>query len=180
MFEGDPERSAILLPGASYLPAAPLLWFTREVLQADGWSVLQVWDEYDTGADAHEWVAQRFEAALRLVGSVNTMLLVAKSLTSLALQEAAERSLPGVWLTPLLHRPEVRAGLEATSAATLLIGGTGDATWDSEFVHGLSNVEVLEIKGADHALQLARDPRASLEALRAVVERVGRFATRAT
>ena len=35
-YSGDPDRVAIVLPGAGYLPFAPLLWFAREAAQARG------------------------------------------------------------------------------------------------------------------------------------------------
>ena len=40
LFSGDGNGTAVLLPGGRYVPSAPLLWFTRELLQAEGWTVL--------------------------------------------------------------------------------------------------------------------------------------------
>lgn len=177
LFTGDPDRVAVLLPGAGYVPAAPLLWFARETLQAEGWTVLQVWDRWDGLGDSRQWVSARFEAALAYVGS-SVRLVVAKSITSLALPAAADLALSGVWLTPLLNQPDVRAGLEASEVLNLAIGGSADPTWDSGFVAGLSNLEVLEIDGADHSLQHHGDPVTSLDALRVVVERIRQFAGR--
>jgi pimeloyl-ACP methyl ester carboxylesterase len=178
LFPADPLRVGILLPGARYVPAAPLLWFTREVLQSENWTVLQVWDEWDRSSDAGQWVAERFDAALQFVGPEANLLVVAKSITSLALPSAAERGLPGVWLTPLLNLPEVRSGLKAVTAPTLLAGGTADPTWDSEFVAALEGPDVLEIEGADHGLQHSGDPLRSLDALRTLVQGVRGFVGR--
>lgn len=102
LFSGVADRAALLLPGARYVPAAPLLWFTREVLEAKGWTVLQVWDEWDRSVEADQWVAERFQAGLDLLGHHANLLVVAKSLTTLALPSAVEMALPGIWLTPLL------------------------------------------------------------------------------
>ena len=56
-YAGDPDRVAVVLPGALYLPFAPLLWFAREVALARGCSVLEVWDEYrDRSQDPWRWV----------------------------------------------------------------------------------------------------------------------------
>ena len=44
-YEGDPERTAIALPGAM-LGGMPALWFAFEPLVADGWRVILVWDEF--------------------------------------------------------------------------------------------------------------------------------------
>ncbi|MCP4305486.1 MAG: alpha/beta hydrolase [bacterium] len=180
-FAGDSQRVGILLPGAGYLPAAPLLWFAREALLAQGWSVLQVWDRWDRSGEARQWVGDRFEAALEHVGNLSDRLLITKSLTSFALPNAVELGLPGIWLTPLLNQPEVRTALAASAASaapTLAIGGSADPTWDPEFATGLTNVEVLEIEGADHGLQLPGDPLASIDALGLVTKTIGAFVGR--
>jgi pimeloyl-ACP methyl ester carboxylesterase len=102
-------------------------------------------------------------------------LLVAKSLTTLALPRALELGLPGIWLTPVLNREEVRSSLEVIELPTLAIGGTADPLWDSGFAAQLANVEVVEIAGADHGLQHEGDPNKSIETLRLVTERIGSF-----
>mgnify|MGYP000592544302 CR=1 FL=1 len=173
-YAGDPGRVAVVLPGARYLPFAPLLWFTREVALTHGWSVLEVWDEYcDRSVDPRRWVEVRTEAALAEAGAVE-ILLVAKSLTSWAVTSAGERGFPGVWLTPLLHEPEIARGFKRLRAPALLVGGTADESWDGELARR-SGHEVLELPGANHALQLDGDPLGSLDALRAVVARVDSF-----
>jgi len=175
-FTGDPNRVAMLLPGAGYLPAAPLLWFAREGLMADGWSVLQVWDEWDRSEDAPRWVDDRYNAALDFVGEVAKRLVVAKSITTLALPTATEQGLPGAWLTPLLDEPGLRATLETSTVPALLVGGTADPAWDSELVHMLETPEALELEGADHSLQYPGDPRSSIDALMVITDRIRRFA----
>ena len=177
-FGGDPDRIAVLLPGARYVPAAPLLWFARMAVQAQGWSVLQVWDEWDQSVEADQWVADRLEAALSYVGEVPNPLLIAKSLTSLALPTAVEHGIPGVWLTPLLNKEEVRAALQAAQAPTLAVGATADPSWDSEFVSGLSNIEVIEIVGSNHVLQHPTDLTKSIDYLRLVTEGIEGFVGR--
>lgn len=177
-FAGDPNKVAVLLPGAFYVPAAPLLWFARETLQAEGWSVLDVWDEWDRSVDGHQWVAERFQAAFEHVGSPPIRLVVAKSLTTLALPTAIDQGLPGVWLTPLLDEEDLRYALTSSKPPTLLVGGTADPTWDSEFVRSVPDVEFLEVDGANHTLQEQGNPKRSLEALQEVSDRIGEFAGR--
>ena len=173
-YPGNPQRVAVVLPGARYLPFAPLLWFAREVALAKGWSVLEVWDEYlDRSRDSWRWVEERAEATLARAGTAE-VLLVAKSLTSRAVALAADRGLPGLWVTPLLHEPEIARGFQRLQAPALLVGGTADQSWDGELARR-SGHEVLELDGADHGLQLADDPLGSLDVLRQVVERVDEF-----
>jgi hypothetical protein len=170
----DPDRVVVVLPGALYLPFAPLLWFAREVALARGWSVLEVWDEYrDRSEDPWRWVFERAEAALRHAGEARTAL-VTKSITSRAVTIASEKGLPGIWLTPLLHDDDIAVGFEQLSAPALLVGGTADESWDGERARRAGH-DVLELDSADHSLQIEGDPLASVDALRLVTARIDEF-----
>jgi hypothetical protein len=87
----------------------------------------------------------------------------------------AERGLAAVWLTPLLVRPDVVAALASSSAPALLVGSPADPTWSDGEQPGGDSVEVLELDGLDHSLQVQGDPLASLDILRQVTERIGAF-----
>ena len=78
-------------------------------------------------------------------------LLIAKSLGTNAAALAAERSLPAVWLTPLLTVSWVTAALDRATGPFLLVGGTADAFWDGAVARRLSPY-VLEVEGADHGM----------------------------
>ena len=176
-FVGELERVLVVLPGAQYHPAGPLLWFSHEVAASKGWSVLEVWDEYlDRSVDPWRWVEERAEAALAHVGAAEAVL-VTKSITSRAARIAGERSLPGIWLTPLLYDAEIALLFERLDAPALLVGGTADESWDGEVARRTGH-EVLELEGADHSLRIPGDPLKSLDVLRTVVERVDGFVGR--
>jgi hypothetical protein len=179
VFDQGAEGWAIVLPGAMYLPDAPLLWFAREAALAAGRNVLAVWDTFDGRGHATEWVEERAEAAIRHVGAHRRPVVIAKSLTSLAARLAAERNLPAVWLTPLLSgssRAEaVVAALSASTVPCLLVGGTADDLWDGEVARSIAAAEVREIPDADHALQIPGDPTKSIEVLGTVTETIARF-----
>ncbi|HMJ04033.1 MAG TPA: hypothetical protein VK506_13920 [Conexibacter sp.] len=148
----DAPRRVVLLPGARYPTRAPLLWFAREVAVARGYGVLEVLDEpspYD--------------------------VVIGKSLSSEVAGIAAERGLPAVWLTPLLDRPEIVAALARTGRPTLLAGSTADPTWRPEALPPNVMLDVLELDGLDHGLQLPGDPQHSLKVLRTVAKRIDRF-----
>jgi len=168
LHEGDPERCAVVLPGIRYFSQAPLLWFAREAARARGWSVLELSERAPDGRDPFEWMRERAAAAL---DAVQPIAVVGKSLGSAAAPLVAERSLPAVWLTPLLDRPEVAS---AVSPPALLVGSTADPTW-ADGPPPDAGVEVLEFEGLDHSLQVRSDPLASLEVLRSVVERISAF-----
>jgi hypothetical protein len=181
-YDRGAQRWSIILPGANYLPDAPLLWFAREACLAAGRNVLAVWDTFDRTTDPQQWVEDRLEAGLRFVDMDARPLLVAKSLTTLASARAARLGLAGVWLTPLIGRASppfasmVVEGLRAASERSLLVGGTGDPSWDGGVARSVPNATVVEIPAADHALQVPGDLHASLDALRTTTNAVVDFA----
>lgn len=175
IWDGDPARRLIVLPGALYTTDAPLLWFAREKARSLDWSVLQIWDRYDGEEDRDLWGRHRLDLALAASPGVRLVCVVAKSLTTLALPLAAERNLPGVWLTPLMGTTPIATGLAAIRAPTLLVGGTADESWDPGLVPASPTIEVLEIEGGDHVLQVAGDMEASLSALRTVIDAISNF-----
>ena len=178
LHEGDPGRCAVVLPGVRYFNQAPLLWFAREAAEAAGWSVLELSERAPADEEPFAWMRDRAELALDSASEADTVVVIGKSLASAAAPLVAERGLPAVWLTPLLVRPEVVAALRAATAPALLVGSTADPTWsDGEQPEG-DAIEVLELEGLDHSLQVEGDPLASLDVLRAVTERIGEFLER--
>jgi len=168
------ERRVVLLPGARYPTRAPLLWFAREVAVARGYGVLEVLDAPPAGEDPFAWIRDRARRALDHEPSARDVV-IGKSLASEVTDLVAERELPAIWLTPLLDRAGVVAGLARAAQPALLVGGTGDPTWRPEALPEHALLDVAELDGLDHSLQLPGDPEASLKALRTVVKRVERF-----
>ena len=82
------------------------------------------------------------------------------------------------WLTPLLTRPDVVAALAAAASPALLVGSPADPTWGDGELPDNPSLEVVELPGLDHSLQVSGDPPASLDVLRDVTERVGDFLDR--
>ena len=170
--DGDESRCAVILPGVRYFSQAPLLWFTREVVQAHGWSVIEVDERAPGDREPFEWMRGQAERALEAAGSAEHVLVAGKSLGSSA---APLVTGPAIWLTPLLDRDQIAAALESTAAPTLLVGSPADPTWGEGRVPDNPALDVLELDGLDHALQVSGDPRASLDVLRRVTERVDAF-----
>jgi hypothetical protein len=172
--EGDPSRCAVILPGIRYFSQAPLLWFAREAAQAGGWSVVEVDERAPRDEEPFEWMRGQAERALEAASGAERVVVIGKSLGSAA---APLVSGPAVWLTPLLDQADIAAAIGSASAPTLLVGSTADPTWaggapDSDAL------EVLELEGLDHSLQVSADPLASLAVLRDVTARVGAFLER--
>jgi pimeloyl-ACP methyl ester carboxylesterase len=183
-FEGSGRGTAIVLPGAGYPVEGPLLWFTRDVLNALGRSVVAVRDTFSGGLDARDWVEQRTLAAFAHLGEQARPLIVGKSISTLAVPMAVERGWAAVWLTPLLNLdrwPKATVIVEAlrrAQAPSLLVGGSADPAWDAALARSVARGEVLEIEGADHSLQIPGDPLRSLENLRTYVTTLRDFAGR--
>src|SRR5918996_6652933 len=174
LHEGDADRCAVILPGVRYFSQAPLLWFAREAAQARGWSVLELSERAPGDQEPFAWMRDRAERALDATGA-GTVAVIGKSLASAAAPLVADRGLPAVWLTPLLVRPEVARALASATAPALLVGSTADPTWANGELPGGDALEVVELDGLDHSLQVEGDPLASLDVLRQATERIGAF-----
>jgi hypothetical protein len=167
VYEGDPARTAIVLPGRM-LAGMPVNAYAIDAVWTQGWRAILVWDEYfDEPPSAEQWVRDRLDAAAAYAGDGGQRLVIGKSLGTLAAGAAAERAWPAVWLTPLLHVPELVEMLERRTAPALLIGGTNDEAWDGALARRLSD-DVLELEGADHGL-------AKIEHLPAIVDAITAF-----
>jgi len=173
--EGDTSRCAVILPGVRYFSQAPLLWFARETAQARGWSVVEVDERARDDQEPFGWMREQAERALEAAAGAELVVVIGKSLGSAA---APLVEGPAAWLTPLLTRPEIVAALSSASAPTLLVGSPDDSTWGDGVVPDNQALEVFELAGLDHSLQVSRDPRASLDVLRTVTDRLGAFLDR--
>jgi hypothetical protein len=118
------------------------------------------------------WVSDEIAPVIDTVGG--RPLLIAKSLGTNAAAIAAERSLPAVWLTPLLTLPWVADALGRATAPFLLVGGTADEVWDGDIARRLSP-HVLEVEGADHGMYVPGALPESIAVLSRVVIAVEGF-----
>jgi hypothetical protein len=174
LHENDPGRCVVLLPGMQYSTQAPLLWFAREVAAAREWSALEVLDSLPEGAEPFGWARDRARRALDHV-EAEEVVVVGKSLASAAAGLVADRVLPAVWLTPLLHEARVVDDLSRASRPALLIGGSADEAWVPDALADSGLLQVVSLDGLDHSLQRPGKPMASLGALRTVSQRVDQF-----
>lgn len=157
-----------------YPTRAPVLWFARETALAHGWSALEVLGEPGDHENPIEWQRAAAEAALAAAGSAH-VLVIGKSLATLLAAQVADLDLPAVWLTPALTEPAVGEGLARVRRTTIVMGGSADDFWRPDAIPSNLALEVVELPGLDHALQLPGDPLASIDALRQVVQAVERM-----
>ncbi len=155
-YAGDPERTAIVLPGAM-LAGMPANAFAIEGVLSCGWRAILVWDQFlDRSQDPLRWVTARLDAAVAYAGDAKRFLVIGKSLSTRAAGATADRGWPAVWLTPLLRDDDIVSMLRRRTAPALLVGGTADGSWDGTLARELSD-DVLELDGADHGLARAQD-----------------------
>jgi hypothetical protein len=81
-----------------------------------------------------------------------TPVLIAKSLGTYAAALAAERELPAIWLTPLLHIEPIAEAITRNPAPALLVGGTRDQSW-LPHVAVTTGKTLVTIEGGDHGLR---------------------------
>ena len=161
---GDPGRCAVLLPGMVYPTRAPVLWFAREAVMALGYSALEVLGEPVEHEDQVGWERECAERALAEVAPAR-VVVIGKSLACLLAGQIADRDLPAAWLTPPLTESAMVEALRRVRRPTLLLGGTADSMWRADAIPENPALRVVEVPGVDHALQVAGDPGASLDAL---------------
>ncbi|HLT09259.1 MAG TPA: alpha/beta hydrolase [Micromonosporaceae bacterium] len=171
---------AVLLPGRRYGHDAPLMYYSGMLVERRGATV----HRHDWSPDApslpdspdgaiERWVCA--EAGRALSGIDGRPLIIGKSLGTYAALLAAERSLPAVWLTPLLrYSPATVTAFRRSTAPFLLVGGTADSAWDGDVAKQLTPY-VLEVPGADHGMEVAGPATASIEVLRQVAIAIDEF-----
>lgn len=159
----------VILPGRQYTPDGPLLFFATQAALDRAWEVRQVWWEApERGGDTDEiaWVSDQLAAAVE--GYDGRVLVVGKSLGTLAAARAATLGYAGAWLTPLLADPVAAAPLTSYPAAQLVVIGSSDPYLDRGVLDGLPGTRVL-VEG-DHVLRVPGDPAAMVSAHARFVE----------
>lgn len=96
-----------------------------------------------------------------------TPVIIAKSLSTYAAALAAERKVPAIWLTPLLHVEPIAEAITRNPAPALLVGGTRDRSWLPHVAEETGKT-LLTIEGGDHSLRPPGPLRAYTDALGAI------------
>ncbi len=168
---------AVVIPGLLYGPAAGSLMYAGEVAERRGARLHRHWwsDEPPdhTQREVEDWVCA--DVAPLLDRLDDTPLLIGRSLGANAALLAAQRSLPAVWLAPVLRfMPWVVDALEGATAPFLLVGGGADRGWDEAVARRLTP-HVLSVDDADHGMYVPGPVRASVDVLGRVVVAIETF-----
>lgn len=126
-----------------------------------GWDVRQVWWEVprlDNDADEVAWVGSQLDAAVD--GYEGRVLVVAKSLGTLAAPVAAARGYDAAWLTPLLSEPDLAEPLLSYPAAQLVVIGSDDPYFSQDVLDALPGARL--VVPGDHVLRVPGDAAATV------------------
>ena len=123
------------------------------------------------------FVRAHVAAALHVLGDQgpdDRVVVVGKSVGGYAAALAAERGLPAIWLTPLLHDHELVDAIASSPAPALLVGGTADKHWHAPAA-AATEKQVLTVLGADHNLHVPGSVRENVEALARIGDAIETF-----
>lgn len=166
---------AVVIPGRRFGPGSPLPMYAGDVAGKRGAVVHRhVWTEEPPGSESGVELWVQGQIAPVLDGLPGQPLLIGKSLGCFAAALAAERSLPAVWLTPLLSVPWLVAALERATAPFLLVGGSADPAWDRAAARRLSPY-VVEVPAANHGMYVPGPLTDTIAVLARIVVAVEEF-----
>jgi hypothetical protein len=187
------DHAAICLPGYGYRPTMPALHYPMQYLAWQGAHSFSVGLAYDSDPDfVRAGPQERLERIAADSGAVFEALfkhrrfakitVIGKSLGTLAMiQQLSARhelaSAIAVWLTPPLHDEEFVGLLQHCPQRSLIVIGSADGGYDPAQVERLrlGGKSVVVLPGADHALEVKGDVRASIEAMRHMMDAVVDF-----
>jgi predicted alpha/beta-hydrolase family hydrolase len=173
----------VLLPGAGYSCDMPLLYSCTQLGLEKGWDVLQIRYAFKlSSTDPDEELRSKVTSSLRKALSGrpwDTIFLVGKSVGTRAMTLLFDSdvlngyAVKPVWLTPLMKREEVLAGMKKSPG--LVVIGTADHHFQPKKLEELSGSQVLKIEGADHSLEANNDVQRSLTELQKIIKYVAEF-----
>jgi hypothetical protein len=169
------ERVALLVPGVEYSAERPLLHFAGAVFRSYGWTVHEFrWSARPPqrdGQDFPAWFGRlRDFVGEQMSAGPDADALVGKSLGAFAAAVAADRDLPGVWLTPPLRDSLLADDLRRSAKPYLLVGSRADPSWEP-----VEARHVFEAADADHNMEVPGDPVRSAGLLRDVTAAMDAF-----
>ena len=173
----EATRLAVTLPGIRYSTDKPLLYYPAQILSARGWLVRSCALDLDglTLAQAGGIATEALQRAVEGLPRVREVLVIAKSVSTLAFEEASRRGFRAVLLTPLLQSSEALVTPHPEGPEPLLAGGTADGFWDEDAARAVSS-RVLSFPGANHSLEVPDDWPRSIDILRGTLDALADYA----
>lgn len=189
----ESKTLGLIFPGLYYSCDMPLLYYTAQLLLSRIVDILQVWPNYTVPSfqsldqvERSNWLQAdalaAMEAGLRQRKYRQT-ILVGKSLGTISMalligKQMLMEDIVTIWLTPLLHIPEVSSRLLSLQSPALYISGDKDPTYNEGIfrqIKDLHKAKVIIIEGANHSLEIPGNPLLSLQILETVTRQIGGF-----
>ncbi|MDG5473484.1 alpha/beta hydrolase [Jeotgalibacillus sp. ET6] len=188
----QPKGLVIVLPGLGYTAQAPLLHYTTGIYINRGFDVLQVNYRYSSPDYDHFDQSELIKALNFDIHTViNTLLenesyedyyLIGKSLGTIAVSSLLKMETfsqaKTVWMTPLLHKDDVRAAMLNHHAEGLCFIGSEDPYYQEERFNQLKHNAALSsfcFPEADHSLELKKDTQGSIKILSDIMDQINSF-----
>jgi hypothetical protein len=179
-FEEGRERVAVVLPGAirsggrlGGAPSRPDLSYTRALLLALGFGVLEVWWDVDTMPDEYDpWLRANALAALDAAGAARVGLLVGRSLGTCAIASLDDSwaATAAIFLAPVTP---AWVAIRQRPGRSFVVIGDADERYDGAAVEAwrAAGKDVVVVPGANHGFEVA-DPAESARRLGDVLDRM--------
>ena len=179
-YEERRERVAVVLPGGirsggrlGGAPSRPDLSYTRALLLALGFGVLEVWWDAETMPEEGEpWLRENALGALAAAGPDRVRILVGRSLGTWAVAVLEDRwpEAPAIFLAPVTF---AWPAIERRRGRAFIVIGDRDERYDRAAVERWQAAakDVVVIPGANHGLEVA-DPAESARLLGDVLDRM--------
>ncbi|MGN7400968.1 alpha/beta hydrolase [Cytobacillus praedii] len=191
LFEQKVETNTlvIVLPGAGYTTQAPLLHFTTGLFYNKGFDVLHInyiFSRQEMSVLNDEDFAR--DVQLTIDNAIkdkeyNNYYVVAKSIGTKALSYLLDNTMlkdaKVVWLTPLLQNDGVfNAMVNSENKGLCIFGEKDHFCFIAERFEKLKNNKNLLLKvvdGANHSLELDKEPIKSIELLKRIISDINKF-----
>ena len=192
--QDETDHLALILPGLNYTCDMPLLYYSAQLLVADGADVLQVKYDYTQNPQGkpvplHEKVAQLEKDVIDITKvaleqrNYQRLTIIAKSLGTLGVPTFLKADFSAkvqtcVYLTPILKELVSQKELIQTCPNNLFVIGTSDPYYDPELIRVLINPQgdnFMIIEGVNHSLEFQGDPLGSLRVLDEVARKLETF-----
>ena len=180
LIENYSDTLVVLLPGIGYICDRPLLDYSKRLAIEMRYDVLSI--EYgfqaartslDNSDEFSIVIRETREIILKALNDkYRNLVFIGKSIGTLVQasieEKLAKYEMFNIYLTPVSET--IKVGIKENS---LIIAGNNDPMINNDALHKLremSDVEFLEIEGADHSLNIKDDTMKSIDVLKKVIE----------
>jgi hypothetical protein len=194
-FNSNSESLAIFFPGFGYNNDMPLLYYPKQLMSQRNFDILRVDYRYlqnekfqqSTNEDQDDWIRADAIASVENIcrkKEYKRIVVICKSIGTIAGIESLSGAIDSlrhaeiVWLTPLCHSEEIVNSLYNITNRSLVIIGTDDPCYvkgNTDKLLEKENYEILEVKGADHSLEIKGDIIKSVEIVNDILQRIEEF-----